>query len=99
MRLLRRGFCMRHALQPRRWPDAKLLPGASRLVEHLHRHGVPMAIATSTSRDSFELKVSKHPDIARMCQVGPHTLSCTAAFEAHAQLCLSCSACSLQVCV
>lgn len=42
--------------------QATPMPGARELVEHLHRHGVPMAVATSSRRDYFELKTSRHQD-------------------------------------
>lgn len=45
------------------FPTAKLMPGAERLVSHLHRCGVPIAVATSSKRDSFALKVSRHGDL------------------------------------
>ena len=34
------------------------MPGASRLVNHLKAHAVPVAIATSTPRRNFERKMS-----------------------------------------
>ncbi|XP_038207451.1 pseudouridine-5'-phosphatase-like isoform X2 [Zerene cesonia] len=40
--------------------DTKLLPGAQRLIEHLHQHKVPIALATSSSEESYHLKVDKH---------------------------------------
>ncbi|MGR3914245.1 MAG: HAD-IA family hydrolase [Gammaproteobacteria bacterium] len=36
------------------------LPGAERLVRHLHRHRIPMAIATSSERALFDIKISRH---------------------------------------
>jgi len=36
------------------------LPGAEALVRHLHRHRIPMAVATSSERDLFEIKISRH---------------------------------------
>jgi len=42
--------------------DAPGKPGARELVEHLAAHSVPRAVATSSSRDHFELKTSRHGD-------------------------------------
>ena len=33
------------------------MPGAARLLWHLHSHGVPMALATSTPRATYEAKM------------------------------------------
>lgn len=33
------------------------MPGAARLLWHLHSHGIPMALATSTSRATYEAKM------------------------------------------
>eukprot|EP00448_Togula_jolla_P027358 CAMPEP_0170648820 /NCGR_PEP_ID=MMETSP0224-20130122/44941_1 /TAXON_ID=285029 /ORGANISM="Togula jolla, Strain CCCM 725" /LENGTH=424 /DNA_ID=CAMNT_0010980377 /DNA_START=67 /DNA_END=1338 /DNA_ORIENTATION=- len=45
------------------FPNAGLMPGVERLVKHLHKHGLPMAVATSSDRRSFELKTSKHKEL------------------------------------
>ena len=46
----------RRALQDARWPSVQPLPGALRLVRHLHAHGVPLALATGSQRRNFALK-------------------------------------------
>ena len=33
------------------------MPGAARLLWHLHSHGIPMALATSTPRATYEAKM------------------------------------------
>ena len=43
-------------------PNAKLMPGAHRLVKHFYEHNIPMAIATGSDRKGFDLKISKHKD-------------------------------------
>mmetsp|Transcript_30941 Transcript_30941/g.79450 ORF Transcript_30941/g.79450 Transcript_30941/m.79450 type:complete len:384 (+) Transcript_30941:264-1415(+) len=40
-----------------KWQECKLLAGVQRLVDHLAAHGVPMAIGTSTSRETLEKKM------------------------------------------
>jgi pseudouridine-5'-monophosphatase len=42
------------------FPQAEPMPGAVRLTRHLHRHGIPQAIASSSDRRHFELKTSRH---------------------------------------
>ncbi len=42
------------------FPQADPMPGAVRLTQHLHRHGVPQAVATSSNHRHFGLKVSRH---------------------------------------
>jgi riboflavin kinase len=41
-----------------RWGDARLLPGALRLLSHLSAAGVPVAVATSTPRATFDKKLA-----------------------------------------
>lgn len=41
-------------------PRCQALPGAKRLVEHLTHHDIPIAVATSSSRDLFEIKTQNH---------------------------------------
>jgi pseudouridine-5'-monophosphatase len=36
------------------------LPGCERLTRHLTAHGIPFAIATSSSRHTFSQKMTKH---------------------------------------
>ncbi|XP_070537460.1 uncharacterized protein [Ptychodera flava] len=45
------------------FPKSDLMPGADKLVRHLHRHGVPIAVSTGSSKPIFDLKTqSKHKD-------------------------------------
>lgn len=41
------------------FPMVQFLPGVERLLDHLRDHKVPMAIASSSKRISFELKTKK----------------------------------------
>lgn len=52
----------RETLLLERFPRAEPLPGAERLVRHLHARGVPQALATSSTREFFELKTRRHRD-------------------------------------
>lgn len=36
------------------------MPGAPELLKHFHKAGVPIAIATSSDKDLFMRKASKH---------------------------------------
>ncbi|KIM31403.1 hypothetical protein M408DRAFT_327623 [Serendipita vermifera MAFF 305830] len=38
------------------WPFVPLLPGASKLIRHLHAHKIPMCVATGSIRRNFEMK-------------------------------------------
>nr|CAD7456573.1 unnamed protein product [Timema tahoe] len=40
-----------------------LMPGAERLVKHLHDNGVPIAMATSSSAESMGIKMSAHQEL------------------------------------
>jgi len=50
-------------IHQRLFPTAALLPGAERLLRHLHSKGVPIALATSSSRINFELKTQRHSEV------------------------------------
>ncbi|XP_061357848.1 bifunctional riboflavin kinase/FMN phosphatase-like [Gastrolobium bilobum] len=43
-----------------RWAEAKPLPGANRLVKHLLKNGVPMALASNSMREYIDAKISHH---------------------------------------
>lgn len=45
------------------FPHAALMPGAERLVRHLHRHGVPIALASGGAEHSFQMKTRRHGEL------------------------------------
>ena len=53
--LLERDLLMRQT-----FPFCQPLPGAKNLVQHLSTHAVPIAVATSSSRDLYEIKTQNH---------------------------------------
>jgi len=48
----------RREMQNALWPTASFLPGAEKLIKHLHAHGVPMAVATGSPHYSYNLKTA-----------------------------------------
>ncbi|KAI9112882.1 hypothetical protein K1719_016199 [Acacia pycnantha] len=42
------------------WCNIKALPGADRLIKHLRNHGVSMALASNSPKESIEAKISYH---------------------------------------
>ncbi|OMJ09456.1 putative pseudouridine-5'-phosphatase [Smittium culicis] len=42
---------------------AKLMPGAEKLIRHLHKFKVPISIATSSYRNFFEIKTNSHSEL------------------------------------
>jgi pseudouridine-5'-monophosphatase len=50
-------------IQEELFPHVKPLEGVERLVRHLHAHGIPMGVATSSTREKFELKTSRNKSL------------------------------------
>jgi pseudouridine 5'-phosphatase len=48
----------RSRMQEALWLTVPLLPGVHKLVHHLKKHNVPIAVATGTSRRSYNLKTA-----------------------------------------
>jgi pseudouridine-5'-monophosphatase len=42
------------------FPQAEPLPGAVHLTRHLHQNAIPQAVATSSDRCNFDLKITRH---------------------------------------
>lgn len=54
---------MVHAFENKVLSDVGILPGVDRLVRHLNKNKIPFAIATSSTKKSFDLKTSKHKSL------------------------------------
>jgi beta-phosphoglucomutase-like phosphatase (HAD superfamily) len=50
------------------FPQAEAMPGAIRLTMHMHRIGVPQAVATSSDRYYFDLKITRHTEWYKIFQ-------------------------------
>ncbi|KAG9038040.1 hypothetical protein FRB95_002968 [Tulasnella sp. JGI-2019a] len=48
----------RRALQDLSWPHVKPMPGILRLVHHLIKHKIPIAVATGSQRRNYDLKTA-----------------------------------------
>lgn len=48
----------RDEAQDKAWPTVALLPGVEKLISHLKKHGVPMAVATGSRKRNYILKTS-----------------------------------------
>jgi len=48
------------------FPDVSCLPGVTKLVHHLAKHKIPIAVASSSSTSSFKLKTTKHSGLFSM---------------------------------
>ncbi|KIO32284.1 hypothetical protein M407DRAFT_241533 [Tulasnella calospora MUT 4182] len=53
----------RRAIQDALWPTCQVLPGIRKLVEHLAKHKIPMAVATGSIRRNYNLKAVHHPKV------------------------------------
>ncbi|KAH3766134.1 HAD family hydrolase [Pelomyxa schiedti] len=51
---------LRNKKQNELWESVNPLPGARRLVEHLHSERIPQAVATGSSMSAFKLKTLNH---------------------------------------
>lgn len=47
----------------KRLGDLSLMRGAERLIRHLHKHNIPFALGTSSSKEMAELKMSNHKEL------------------------------------
>lgn len=52
-----------HHMCNKRFTSLALMPGAERLIKHLHKNNVPIALATSSGKKSAEIKMNNHPEL------------------------------------
>lgn len=55
-----------HKMCNKRFTNLALMPGAERLITHLHANNVPIALATSSGQKSAEIKMNNYPDLFRL---------------------------------
>lgn len=48
------------------FPSAQLMPGIAKLVHHLYKKNVPMAVATSSHKEALDLKLTNHGEFFKM---------------------------------
>ncbi|XP_043720176.1 (DL)-glycerol-3-phosphatase 2-like [Telopea speciosissima] len=48
------------------FPNSELMPGATRLIKHLHENGIPMCVGTGSHARHFALKTQRHGKIFSM---------------------------------
>ncbi|KAL9250429.1 (DL)-glycerol-3-phosphatase 2-like protein [Drosera capensis] len=53
----------REAMLQSMFPTTDLMPGADRLIRHLHAHCVPICVATGSHKRHFELKTQRHREL------------------------------------
>ncbi|XP_026497299.2 pseudouridine-5'-phosphatase-like [Vanessa tameamea] len=46
--------------------QSKVMPGVEKLLLHLHKHKVPMGLATSSSKETYDLKVTHHHELFQL---------------------------------
>ncbi|KAM6579464.1 hypothetical protein CsatA_003238 [Cannabis sativa] len=53
----------RESMLQKMFPTSELMPGASRLIRHLHAKGIPICVATGSHKRHFALKTQQHGEL------------------------------------
>lgn len=53
----------RETILHKTFSSAKLMPGAERLLRHLHKHNIPICLATSSDAYNYGLKTTHHTEL------------------------------------
>ncbi|KAL5549151.1 hypothetical protein UlMin_004382 [Ulmus minor] len=53
----------REDLLQKLFPTSDLMPGAGRLIRHLHAKGIPICVATGSHKRHFDLKTQRHREL------------------------------------
>ena len=53
-------------LSQQRLPNVDFMPGAERLVRHLHANNVPICVATSSGEESVKIKTQNHQEVFKL---------------------------------
>ncbi|XP_013166312.1 PREDICTED: pseudouridine-5'-phosphatase-like isoform X1 [Papilio xuthus] len=48
------------------FPQSKIMPGVETLIRHLCDNGIPIGLATSSSKETYDLKVKNHSELFDM---------------------------------
>ncbi|XP_064639182.1 pseudouridine-5'-phosphatase-like [Lineus longissimus] len=52
------------------FPACDILPGVEKLVQHLHKHNIPMAVASGSNKHDYDLKTLQHSHLFdKFCHV------------------------------
>ena len=65
-----------YSKQPSYFCRAQLLPGAAKLINHLHKHDIPMMICTGSSSEAFENKTRNKPEMNELFSKMKYILKC-----------------------